>query len=168
MDEFVAWLWDITYWHWWALAVLLVAFEVLVPSTFLLWPGLSAVAVGGIVLVFPDLDWRLQMLAFAVLAVATSVGWQLWLRKHPTVTDQPLLNVRGQSYVGRRVRLDQDLADGRGRIRIDDTSWSAVSEDGTTIRAGETVEVTGADSATLKVRRIDGDGGEGGGGDGGD
>ncbi len=154
MDELVAWLWDITYWHWWALAVLLVAVEVLVPSTFLLWPGLSAVAVGGIVLVFPDLDWRLQLLAFAVLAVATSVGWQLWLRKHPTVTDQPLLNVRGQSYVGRRVRLDQDLADGRGRIRIDDTSWSAVSEDGSTIAAGETVEVTGADSATLEVSRV--------------
>ena len=164
MDEFIAWLWDVTYWHWWALAVLLVAFEVLVPSTFLLWPGLSAVAVGGILLVFPDLDWRLQALAFAVLAVATSVGWQIWLRKHPTETDQPLLNVRGASYVGRRVRLDQDLTDGRGRIHLDDSSWSAISEDGNTIPAGETVEVTGHESATLKVRRVEPAGEEAGGG----
>ena len=155
MDEFVAWLWDITYWHWWALAVLLVAIEVLVPSTFLLWPGLSAMAVGAILLAFPDLDWRFQVLAFAVLAVATSVGWQLWLRKHPTETDQPLLNVRGLSYVGRRVRLDQDLAEDRGRIRLDDTSWNAMSEDGSTISAGETVVVTGHESATLKVRRVE-------------
>jgi hypothetical protein len=154
MDEFIAWLWDVTTWHWWALAVLLVAVEVLVPSTFLLWPGLSAMAVGGILLVFPDLDWRLQILAFAVLAVCTSVGWQLWLRKYPTETDQPLLNVRGASYVGLRVRLDRDLADGRGRIHIDDSSWSAVSEEGETIPAGETVEVTGHESATLKVRWV--------------
>jgi membrane protein implicated in regulation of membrane protease activity len=162
MDEFIAWLWDVTYWHWWALAVLLVAVEVLVPSTFLLWPGLSAVAVGGILLVFSDLDWRLQALAFAVLAVATSVGWQLWLRKHPTETDQPLLNVRGASYVGRRARLEEGLADGRGRIHIDDTSWSAMSEDGSTIAAGETVEVVGHESATLVIRRVESVG-EGGG-----
>jgi membrane protein implicated in regulation of membrane protease activity len=153
MDEFIAWLWDLDYWHWWVLAVLMITIEVLVPSTFLLWPGLSAVAVGGILLVVPDFDWRLQMLAFAVLAVATSVGWQVWLRQHPTDTDQPLLNMRGASYVGRRVRLDRDLTDGRGRLRIDDSSWSAVSADGDTIRAGETVVVTGYRSATLEVRR---------------
>ena len=34
MDEFVSWLWEIEFWHWWALAILLVAIEVFVALLF--------------------------------------------------------------------------------------------------------------------------------------
>jgi len=152
MDEFVAWLWDVEFWHWWALAVALVAIEVFVPSTLMLWPAASAFVLGVVLLIEPDVDWRYQLLLFAVLAVASSLAWAAWGRKHPGRTDHPKLNVRGQRYVGRRVALDEPLQGGRGRVRIDDTWWNAKTEDGADLPAGGEVEVTGADGITLVVR----------------
>lgn len=152
MDEFVAFFWEIEFWHWWAFAIALVAIEAFVASTLLLWPAISAVVIGVVVLVAPDFDWRYQMLLFAVLAVVSTVLWQRWLRMRPIKTDHPNLNTRGKSYVGRRITLSEPLTDGRGRVRMDDTWWQAVSDGGEAIETGSEVEVTGTDGATLIVR----------------
>ncbi|MDP6516333.1 MAG: NfeD family protein [Alphaproteobacteria bacterium] len=152
MDEFVAWLWDASYWHWWAFAVALIGIEAFAPSTFLIWPAVSAVVVGIALAVEPGLDWRYQILAFAVLAVISNTGWFFWLRRHPTESDKPALNLRGASYIGRRVTVEEAFADGRGRLRLDDSWWIAQSEDSATIEAGVVVEIIGADGTTLTVR----------------
>ncbi|MBO6781803.1 MAG: NfeD family protein [Alphaproteobacteria bacterium] len=154
MDEFVSWLWEVEFWHWWALGVLLIGIEVFAASTLLLWPAISAFVLGGILLVDPNFDWRFQLLLFAVLAIGSSIGWQMWLRKHPTATDHPMLNTRGRSYVGRRVTLVEGLDNGRGRIRIDDTWWQAAVEDGATLKPGGVIEVADTDGATLIVRPV--------------
>lgn len=154
MDDFVAWLWGIEFWHWWALAVLLIAIEVFAPSTLLIWPAASAAVVGVLLLVDPTLDWRYQILIFAVLALLTTVVWfRFWLRRHPTETDHPTLNVRGRSLVGRRGRLAEASVDGRGRIHIDDSSWSYATEDGDDLPGGTPVEIVGHDGTLLTVRR---------------
>ena len=152
MDEFVAWLWQVDYWHWWAIGLALVALEAFVASTYLLWPGVSAIAVGLVVAAFPQTDWRFQLLLFALLAVATSVGWQLWLRRHPTTSDHPTLNTRGRSYVGRRVTLREGLENGEGRVHLDDTWWLARSEDGRPLAAGSRAEIVATDGALLILR----------------
>lgn len=154
MDEFVAWLWQIEFWHWWALGLLLIAIEVFAPSTLLIWPAVSAAVVGVVLLVDPTLDWRYQILIFAVLALVTTVAWfRYWLRRHPTETDHPTLNVRGRSLVGRRARLDSGSESGRGRIQIDDSSWSFATEDGADLPAGTPVEIVGHDGNLLTVRK---------------
>ena len=38
---------------------------------------LAALVVGALVIVAPGLDWRLQLLVFAVLSLAASVGWRI-------------------------------------------------------------------------------------------
>ena len=158
MDEFVAWLWDIEFWHWWAFAVLLIAIEVFAPSTLLVWPAASAVAVGLLVLVIPALDWRYQMLVFAVLALVTTVLWfRFWVRRHPGETDHPTLNTRGRSLVGRRAKLADASEDGRGRLHLDDTSWSYATADGADLAAGALVEIVGNDGNLLTVRAAGGD-----------
>ena len=58
------------FWHWWVLAVILLALEVAAPGTFFLWLAIAAGAVGLIVLIFPELLWQLQVLLFAVGGVA--------------------------------------------------------------------------------------------------
>jgi len=150
MDAYIAWLWEISYWHWWAFAVLLIALEAFVASTLLLWPGISAAVIGLVVLIRPDFDWRYQMLLFAVLSVISTVLWLRWLRMRPIKSDHPNLNTRGRSYVGRRITLAEPLKDGRGRVQIDDTWWQA-SADGP-LEKGVEVEVTDTDGATLIVR----------------
>lgn len=155
MDEYVTWLWELEFWHWWTFAIALIVLEVFITSTtLLLGPAAAAFLIGVILLIDPAFDWRYQMLLFAVLAVALAISWQMWLRKHPTRSDHPMLNTRGRSYVGRRLTLDETLENGRGRVRIDDTWWLASSEENTTLVAGAEVEVADTDGATLIVRGV--------------
>jgi inner membrane protein len=152
MDEYLAWFLNINHWHWFAFAVALAGLEMLSMSFFLIFPALSAVLVGIIVLFEPGLDWRVQVLIFAVLSVVTTMIGRTWLRKF-RVTDTPMtVNVRGESYQGRRLRLDDALENGHGRIQMGDTWWTARTIDGETIAGGALVEVTGVDGATLMVR----------------
>lgn len=152
METVFAWLLDITFWHWWALALLLIGFEILVPSTFLLWPAASAAVMGFILLIAGDMDWRFQLLIFAVLAAASTVAWFRWQSKHPPEAETSNLNTRGQSYVGRRLTLKRGLEDGRGRISIEDTWWSARSDSGDAIAKGIRVEIVDCDGTVMVVR----------------
>ena len=143
------------FWHWWAFAIALVAIEIVAPSTLLLWPAISAAVIGFALLVEPEIEMRHQILAFAVLAVITTVAWQVWLRRHPTRSDRPTLNRRARQYVGRRVSAVGDFVNGRGRVRVDDTEWTAEAEPGHEISAGASVEVESADGTVLKVRPVE-------------
>ncbi len=152
MDEFIAWFWMVSYWHWLALAVGLIALEVLAPTTYFLWPGVAAGVTGAIVWVAPNTDWRLQILLFAVLSLIVVLSWNRWQKKHMPVDETPDLNSRANRYLGRRITLEAALVNGRGRARIDDGWWQVVAEDGASIDAGITVEVVDHDGATLLVR----------------
>lgn len=154
MDEIIAWLWALDYWHWWAIGIVLLAFELFIVSTYLLWPGISALVTGIAVLVAPGMEWRLQLLLFAAMAVVSSVAWQYWLARHPPTSDHPHLNVRGAAFIGRRVTLAEPLHNGRGRIEIGDGWWLAASEDGDTLAAGSDVEVIASDGTTLTVKPV--------------
>jgi len=152
MDEFVAWLWDVSFWHWWALAIILISIEVFAASTFLLWPAFAAVIVGVVVAFVPDLDWRLQLFGFALIAaVATVAGRAIWQR-YRGETSEPNLNRRGAQFIGRRITLTETLLDGSGRIRINDSSWPVRAEDGRSIESGQTVEIVAVDGIELRVK----------------
>jgi membrane protein implicated in regulation of membrane protease activity len=154
MDALIEWVWDISYWHWWALAVILAAIEIAAPTTYLLWPAISAVLVGLAVALFGQFDWRLQVLAFAVLAVISTVVWVRWWRNRPEAKTPSSLNSRSARYIGRRLHLTKALVDGHGQIQLDDTWWPARSESGDAVAAGEQVEVVTSDGSVLVIRPI--------------
>ena len=152
MDALIEWIWNLSYWHWWAFAVILAAAEIMAPTTYLLWPAISAALVGLAVALFGQFDWRLQVLAFAVLAVVVTIVGSRWWRKRPESHQVSGLNSRGESYVGRRLHLAKDVVDGRGMIQLDDTWWSARVESGEGLRAGDMVEVVASEGAVLVIR----------------
>jgi membrane protein implicated in regulation of membrane protease activity len=154
MDEYLAWFLNITHWHWLALAIALAGFEMLSMSFFLIFPALSAALLGLIVYVEPGLDWRIQVLIFAALSVVTTMLGRAWLRKVRGVDGPQVVNVRGQTYVGRRLRTTDALENGRGRVHMDDTWWTARSVDGAPIDAGMLIEVVEVDGATLLVKTV--------------
>lgn len=137
------------YWHWLVLAVVLIVLEVLSPGVFFLWLGLSAGLVGAILFLVPDLAWTIQLLLFAVFGIVTVLGWRYWLAKHPTPSDRPTLNRRGEQYIGRRFTLDEPINNGQGWVRVDDGRWKVQGED---LPAGARIEVTGVEGATFLVR----------------
>lgn len=140
----------IGHWHWWILAATLIILEVFAPGAFFLWLGMAAIVVGGVVFVFPQMGWEYQLLLFSVLSVISIVVWRNYFRASPADTDQPNLNRRGQHYVGRVFTLKEPVADGIGKIRVDDSTWKIRGED---CPAGTQVEVTGVDGTILQIQR---------------
>ena len=138
----------IEFWHWWVAAVALIIVEALVPGAVFLWLGVSAGVVGAILLAAPGLSWEIQVMIFAVLSVGSVFGWRVYQKSHPTETDLPTLNRRGEQYIGRIITLDKAIVNRVGKVRLDDTSWKVEGGD---LPAGTTVKVVGIDGVVLKV-----------------
>lgn len=136
------------HWSWWLLAIVLVVVEVFAPGFFFLWLGVAAALVGLALYLAPDLSWQTQVIAFAVLSIASILGWRTWFRRRPEPSDHPNLNRRAAQYVGRVFVLVEPIANGRGRIRVDDASWTV---EGADAPAGARVRVTGVKDAVLQV-----------------
>ncbi|MGQ0455999.1 MAG: NfeD family protein [Hyphomicrobium sp.] len=139
-------------WLWFAAAVALFVLETVVPGIHFLWFGVAAAVVGLLALVTP-IAWQWQLIAFALIAIASV----FWVRRSsdPTVakTDEPVLNIRGAQYIGRKVIVADAIIGGRGKVRISDTVWAAEGEDAP---VGATVQVTGVDGTVLVVANVDG------------
>lgn len=141
----------VEYWHWWALGGALLIVEALVPGFVFLWLGIAAGLVGCLLWLWPGLGPDFQVLIFAALSVVSVVGWRRWQRAYPAPSDQPNLNRRGAQYVGRQFTLVEPITNGRGRIKLGDSSWAVTGPD---LPAGETVVVEDADGTVLRVRPV--------------
>lgn len=138
-------------WHWMLVAVALFIGELLMPGTFLVWMGLGAAVVGVLLLALPALAWQLQWVIFAVVSVVSVLAWRRYRQRHPEHNDHPVLNQRGQSYLGRHFTLKEPIIDGVGRLHVDDTQWKISGED---LPAGTAVKVVGVDGTMLKVMAV--------------
>ena len=137
------------FWPWWALGGLLVIVEAFAPGYMFLWFGGAAGLVGLLLVIWPGLGFSFQLLIYACLLILGAFGWRWYQRVRPVVTDQPDLNRRGAQYVGRRFGLVAPIVNGRGRIKVGDSSWAVA---GPELPAGRIVEVTGVEGALLQVR----------------
>jgi membrane protein implicated in regulation of membrane protease activity len=137
------------FWHWWAFGGALLIVEAFAPGFVFLWLGAAAGVVGTLLWLWPGIGPDYQVLIFAALSVASVLGWRRWRKAHSPASDQPNLNRRGAQYVGQRGPLVEPISNGRGRIRLGDSSWTVTGPD---LPAGRTVEVTGADGVVLEVR----------------
>ena len=142
---------QITYWHWWILAIALLIFEIATPGFFLLWIGIAAGLVGALLWFMPGLGWEYQILIFAVLSVTSVVLWRMYQKAHPTTSDQPALNRRGEQYIGRVFTLQEGIVNGVGKIRVDDSTWKV---EGADCPAGTRIHVVGVDGVILKVESV--------------
>ena len=136
------------FWHWWIAAIVFVVIETFAPGAIFLWMGVAAGIVGLILLIFADLGWEYQFLIFALFTVVTAVGWRAYLRRHPTESDRPTLNRRGEQYVGRTFTLEDAIVNGQGKITVDDSTWKVEGDD---LPAGTKIQVTGVEGTVLKV-----------------
>src|SRR5215470_9591097 len=111
-------------WSWWLVGLILLAAELILPGFFLVWIGLAGIIVGALSLLFWDSAfwvWQLQGLVFAATAVIVTLIGRHYLYNNSKATDEPFLNQRSASLVGRTATLDQPITEGRGRIRLNDT-----------------------------------------------
>lgn len=143
---------DIQFWHWLAFGGILGVFEILVPGFVLIWLGLAAIAVGLLLLAWPDMIFAYQLLAYAGFSVLSVFVWFYWLKRGPVESDKPTLNRRAEQLIGRRAPVVDAIVNGRGRVKLGDGTWTVAGPD---LPAGHMVEIIGADGALLKVEPTD-------------
>ncbi len=139
--------WEVVGWA--ALAVILFAAEAMAPGAFMLWMGFAAAAVFLVVWAYDGLPVLMQVVLFVVLSFVSIQVYRTWFRRRARPSDQPLLNRRAEQLIGRVVVLEQAIANGVGRARIDDAFWVVSGPD---LPAGSHVRVVAVDGMTLKVQ----------------
>ena len=139
----------IVFWYWWAVAAVLLVFEMMLPGVVFLFLAIGAVASGFFLLVAADLSLELQLFVFAVVSVASAIVLRPTLKRLQRVRSQDAtLNARGDSLVGKTIVLDAPILNGRGRVKVGDGSWSVTGPDMT---AGARVRVTAVNGTELSV-----------------
>src|SRR5690242_9915881 len=133
-------------WNWLIFGFILMALELTAPGVFLFWFGLAALLVG-LVSFAAHPSWQVQLLLFAVFALAAVPVWRRLARSR-TSDSSPFLNRRAAALVGRVFTLEKPIVDGTGMVRIDDTIWRVAGPDAP---AGSRVKVVQADGANLTV-----------------
>jgi membrane protein implicated in regulation of membrane protease activity len=144
-------LFELGPWAWWVLGLILLAAEMVLPGVFLVWIGIAAILVGVLSLLFWSSDfwlWQMQLVIFALFSVAAVLIGRRLVARSGQVTDEPLLNQRGARLVGRTAVLEEPISEGRGRIRLDDTTWPV---DGPDMPAGTRVRVVASSGRQLTV-----------------
>lgn len=132
-------------WHWLAAGVTLAVLEILLPGNVLIWLGIAAGCVGGIMLALPDLSLVAQLAIFAVAAVASlGLGFG-WRRQR---SQQAAVNIGSARLIGQTGILETAIIAGRGEMRLGDGYWPVSGPD---LPAGTAVIITASDGVMLTV-----------------
>ena len=135
------------HWSWWIIAGLMFVLELVAPAFFFLWLGVAAIFTA-LLLFVVDLGWQGQLAAFAVFSLICLALSRVLVRLRPSATDQPMLNRRDESLIGRDFVLAEPIRNGRGWIRVDDTVWQVEGPD---LDVGVKVRVAASNRGILKV-----------------
>ena len=145
---------SLTPWHWLVFGVVLLGVELMIGSTYILWPAVSAIAVGLLLFIAP-MGWELQMMLFFLLSVATLVLGRSHFQKFVKGGEVADLNDPTVTLVGRQVRAVADFSGTEGRVELGDSQWMARLDEGQTppVSVDDLLHVRAVRGATLIVGR---------------
>ncbi len=138
-------------WLWLMLGFSLLILELAVSSLFFLWLSVAALITGGVLFLYPTMGWEIQLLLFSILSVVSLVLSRRYVSRKQIASDLPALNRRGQQYVGRIFTLIEPIANGYGKVAVDDTQWRV---SGPPLEVGARVRVIAAHGAVLEVEAV--------------
>jgi membrane protein implicated in regulation of membrane protease activity len=141
-------MFKVVFWYWWALAAVLLVFEMLLPGVVFLFLAIGAAMSGLLLLIVSDLSLELQLAIFAIVAVLSAVALRPFLKSLQHKTAGVTLNARSEALVGKVFVLDEPILAGRGRVKLGDGSWIVTGPD---MVAGAKVRVAGVSGTELRV-----------------
>ncbi len=133
---------------WACLSLALISAEVIAPGVFMLWLGIAAAVVFGVVLLVPGIPVLWQALGFIMLSFASIAVYRKHFRQDAERNDQPLLNRRAEHFIGKNFVLESAIVNGSGRLKIGDAFWTVAGED---LPVGTRVRVVQSDGMVLTV-----------------
>ncbi|MFC7291059.1 NfeD family protein [Hirschia litorea] len=148
---------ELTVWHWVGLALILLAFEMMLGTFDLLWIAIAAATAAVYSLIAPDSMalWQYQVGVFTVASVIfLALGRRISMKLRNPPSTHPELNERNTSMVGKTAIVMSVFQGGFGRVKINDSEWRAQTDATTEFAIGDTVEITGVEGATVKVKSV--------------
>lgn len=139
-----------THWFWLALGLLLAVGEMAIPGVFLIWLAGAAIVTGLVTWAVP-IGLPLQVVLFAVLALASVFAGRNWLRRNPVEAADPKMNDRGARLIGQTVTVTAAIDGGEGRVRVGDGEWLARGPDA---EPGTRMRVRAHDGTALIVEHL--------------
>lgn len=140
-------------WLWLIVGLVLVGLEALISGVFLLWIGLGAMLIGIVLMLFPEMGTTLQLVLFAAsMLLAVGAGF-IVQRRDTRAPELQSLNRELKDLLGLRTVTISDFQTGRGRIRVGDTSYSAVCD--TALTKGQAVVIVAIKDGRLQVSPVD-------------
>jgi|LauGreDrversion4_2_1035121.scaffolds.fasta_scaffold31941_2 membrane protein implicated in regulation of membrane protease activity len=139
-------------WFWLGTTCLLFFIEILTGTGFLLCLGTSAALMTAISFLFGTFETSTQMIMFSFFAILTLVYWIYYLKQHPSHSGLPKLNKRAQQYIGREFSLEENLVNGMGKIKVDDSVWLVRSDEH--LKPHTAVKVIAVDGTVLIIGKV--------------
>jgi len=144
---------NIEWWHWIVGGIALILAELMIPSFFIIWFGLGALAVGLLALAF-DLSLPAQLATWTAASLA--MVW-LWFRVFKQSFHKTRIGTADGGVIGEVGLLTGAVAPfERGKVRFQRPLLGAdewVCRADAAIAAGERVRVTSVEGSFLKVEK---------------
>lgn len=139
------------YMIWLIVAILFVIVEIFTPGFAVLCFGIGAV-VASVVSCFAGLN--AQLLAMAIGTALSFVLVRPFVLKIMSRKEKEV-KTNADALIGRRGIVSEriDAIQHTGRVAIDGDDWKAVSEDGSCIEAGQSVEIVNRESLIITVKK---------------
>lgn len=140
------------YQYWLIAAILLVIFEICSATfgaiCFAIGAGVSALAAG----LGANFTW--QIVIFAAVSLLTFVFLRPFIMKFMDRKSEDV-KTNADALIGRRGVVSEriDAEQHTGRVAVDGDDWKAVSEDGSVIEKGTSVEIVKRESIIITVKQ---------------
>jgi membrane protein implicated in regulation of membrane protease activity len=144
---------ELVWWHWVVLGMVLIGIEMLTPTFFLMWFGLGALLLGGVVAVLP-LGFTAQVLGWAVTSLLMAGVWLKYF-KNPDRTHAGQAKEGVLGVTGLVTRAIPEMGEGEmlfQRPVLGSDRWPAVAD--APIPAGEKAKIVDVLGQTLKVEKL--------------
>lgn len=142
----------ILWWHWIVLGVALLIWDMSMGTFFILGLGVAAIIVG-VLDIFLDLSFTVELAIWMILSVLVIAAWFKWFREEP-VTESGQSNYRLDTL---GVVMEDIQPHSRGKVTFDtpvlgNTSWHAISK--VDIDKGTRVKIVQINGQLIEVKPI--------------
>ena len=147
---------EILYWHWVVFGVVLMLSEIVLTTFFVLWFGIAAVAMGGLLFFVPGIDLTWQIFIWTLLSSLLALFWFKYLK--PLSVDRTKAGLSREAIVGEVGQVIQvPHAEKRGKLRfpapiLGSDEWLILSQDD--LSAGQKVRVMDVSGNSLIVEKV--------------
>lgn len=146
---------ELLYWHWIVLGVVLVLSEIFLGSFFIIWFGAGALSVGFAMLVLPGMSQAAQIIIWAFSSTFFAIGWFKFVK--PLSTDNTKAGLSREALLGEIGQvLDPPNGDKFGKLRfpapvLGSDEWLIISQD--ELAVGDRVSVIDLSGNSLIVAK---------------